>query len=73
MLSAQEWERFTQDGYLPLGQVASDSQLEDLQVRMDDIMMGRVRYEGMYFQLDSETGKYSDVGAGGTWAGPTLN
>src|SRR5256885_1942283 len=25
---------------------------------MDEIMLGRVRYEGMYFQLDSETGVY---------------
>lgn len=73
MLSEQNWADFERDGYLRLGQVAGDAELSALQTRMDDIMLGRVRYQGMYFQLDSETGNYADVGAGGSWAGPTLN
>ncbi len=73
MLSDQEWERFEREGYLKLGQVASDALLEAMQKRIDEIMLGDVRYSGMYFQLDSETGQYGDVGPGGEWAGPTLN
>ncbi|HLK55182.1 MAG TPA: phytanoyl-CoA dioxygenase family protein [Chthonomonadaceae bacterium] len=73
MLSEKAWEQFADEGYLRLGQVATDDQLEALQTRMDDIMLGRVRYSGMFFQLDTDTGKYGDVGAGGAWAGPTLN
>ena len=73
MLSGAQWEQFERDGYLMLGQVASDAQLAALQKRMDDIMLGQVRYAGMYFQLDSATGNYGDVGPGGQWAGPTLD
>lgn len=72
MLSEQDSMQFEQDGYLRLGQVASDAELGALQERMDAIMLGRVRYEGMYFQPDSETGNYGDVPSGGAWAGPTL-
>ena len=73
MLDNQQWAQFDQDGYLRLGKVASDAEMEALGTRMDEIMLGRVRYEGMYFQLDSETGAYGDVPSGGQWAGSTLN
>jgi phytanoyl-CoA hydroxylase len=73
LISSKEWEQFDQDGYLVLGKVASDAEMEALGTRMDEIMLGRVRYEGMYFQLDSETGVYGDVPSGGQWAGSTLN
>jgi ectoine hydroxylase-related dioxygenase (phytanoyl-CoA dioxygenase family) len=73
MLTDAQWARFEEEGYLRLGQVASDAELHALQVRMDEIMLGKVRYEGMYFQIDSATGVYTDVGAGGQWAGATLN
>jgi hypothetical protein len=73
MLSDREWAQFERDGYLRLGQVATDDELRAMQARIDDIMLGRVRYDGLYFQLDSETGAYGDVGPGGEWAGPTLN
>jgi ectoine hydroxylase-related dioxygenase (phytanoyl-CoA dioxygenase family) len=73
MLSDREWAQFERDGYLMLGQVASDAEREALGRRMDDLMLGRVRYAGMIFQLDSETGVYRDVPTGGAWAGPALN
>lgn len=73
MLTESQWEQYERDGYLRLGQVATDEEMEALQQRMDDIMLGRVRYQGMWFQLDSETGVYSDVPSGGQWAGPSLN
>ncbi len=72
-LTAAEWVQFEQEGYLRLGQIASDSQLASLQARMDAIMLGKVRYKGMYFQLDSASGSYGDVPSGGEWAEATLN
>ncbi len=66
-LSEAEWAQFEAEGYLRLGQVASDEQLARLQKRMDDIMLGHIRYKGMYFQLDTTTGVYGDVPNGGEW------
>ena len=73
MLTDTQWEQFEREGYLVLGQVISDTELVALQERMDAIMLGRVRYQGMFFQLDSDTGAYGDVPSGGQWAGSTLN
>ena len=73
MLSKEQWAQFDREGYLMLGRVASDAEMEALGTRMDEIMLGRVRHEGMYFQLDSETGVYGDVPSGGQWEGPSLN
>ena len=51
-------ERFMEQGYLRLGKVACSEQLRDLQQRIDDIMLGRVRYENMRLQLfDEQTGQ----------------
>jgi phytanoyl-CoA hydroxylase len=73
VLSAEEREQWERDGFVRLGQVMSDGELAKLRERMDEIMLGRVRYEGMYFQLDSESGVYGSLSGGGEWAGPTLN
>jgi len=73
VLSAAQWKQFERDGYLVLGQVASDVEMAALGRRMDEIMLGRVRYEGMYFQLDSESGDYGDVPSGGGWVKSTLS
>ena len=74
MLTEKQFRQFHEEGYISLGQVASDAEIEGLRTRMDDIMMGRVLYEGMYFQLDSETGAYGDVKGGGRkFLGPSVN
>ena len=74
MFSEQEMRQFEEQGYVCLGQVATDAEVEALQRQINDIMLGKVRYEGMFFQLDSETGDYKDVpSGGGGWQGPTLN
>lgn len=73
MLTAQERQCWERDGYVRLGQVASDEQLEALQERIDDIMLGRAPNDTIWFQLDSATGNYGDlVFSDGKWAGPTL-
>jgi phytanoyl-CoA hydroxylase len=66
----QEWD---ERGYLYLGQVASDALLAAMQQRIDDLMMGRIPNDAIWFQLDSDSGVYSDVPGGGKWAGATLN
>lgn len=63
-LSDAAWQQFQRDGFLRLGRVATDSQLLELQTRMDDIMMGRadVDYDQMMMQLDRVDGPDSGPG-----------
>src|SRR5690606_10434820 len=72
MLTDEQLRFYDENGYLRLGRILTKDELRALQRRIDDIMLGRVVYEGMFFQLDSETGRYGDL-AGGGYAGPTLN
>jgi phytanoyl-CoA hydroxylase len=46
------WRQYDEQGFLNLGKVLDEDELKALQDRIDDIMMGRVRYEGMMMQLD---------------------
>lgn len=55
--------RFFETGYLRLGRVVPQEAIQTLCDRIDDIMLGRVRYEGLPMQLDSATGSYGDVPA----------
>lgn len=51
-------ERFLARGYLRLGKVAAPGELAGLQRRIDDLMLGRVRYPNMRMQLfDAGSGK----------------
>ena len=73
MFTTEEQERWERDGYLRLGQVMTPSELSAIQQRMDDIMLGKVSYPGMFFQLDSNSGVYGDLKGGVGYQGPTLN
>jgi hypothetical protein len=64
---------FARDGFARLGRVASDEALRAMRERTDDIMLGRVAYDGLFFQLDTDTGKYEDLTYGEGWQGPSLN
>ncbi len=44
--------QFIEQGYLRLGKLLSPDELAALQQRIDDIMLGRIRYDNMRFQLD---------------------
>ena len=57
-LRMSDLARFAEDGYLRLGQVASSGQLQAMRDRIDEIMLGNVRYEGMPMQRDTTTGEY---------------
>ncbi|HEY5241853.1 MAG TPA: phytanoyl-CoA dioxygenase family protein [Polyangiaceae bacterium] len=58
-------------GWARLGLVASDAELTALRARAEDIMHGRVVPEGLFFQHDSESGRYEDLRFGEGWVGPS--
>jgi hypothetical protein len=64
---------YAEHGYARLGRVLSDEGLETLRERADDLMLGRVVHEGMFFQPDATTGRYEDAPLGLGWQGPSLD
>jgi phytanoyl-CoA hydroxylase len=63
---------FARDGFAPLGRVLDDERLAALRARVDDLMLGRVVVDGLFFQHDSPTGAYEDLTYGKGWIGPSL-
>jgi phytanoyl-CoA hydroxylase len=66
---------YREHGYARLSpgrSVVSPEGLADLRGRADDIMLGRVVHEGLFFQHDSETGHYDDLRLGEGYRGPSL-
>lgn len=66
-------EHFAEHGFARLGRVAAEETLRALRERTDDLMLGRVTYPGLFFQLDTETGRYEDLEFGKGYRGPSLN
>jgi hypothetical protein len=64
---------YAAEGYARLGRVLSDEALSALRERADDLMLGRVTYPGLFYQRDTETGRYDDLEYGKGWQGPSLN
>jgi phytanoyl-CoA hydroxylase len=64
---------FRRRGWARLGRVASAETLEALRLRADDIMLGRVDGSRLFFQRDSESGRYEDLAFGRGWEGPGLS
>src|ERR1700759_1120978 len=64
IISDQDWKFYEDQGYLRLGKVLSDGELDALRTRIDDIMLGRadLDYNRLLMQLDNESGKYEDAG-----------
>lgn len=64
-LTPEQWANYDRDGFLRLGPVLQPNELEALQTRIDDIMMGRadLDYNQLLMQLDSPDGKYENAGA----------
>ncbi|NQU38691.1 MAG: phytanoyl-CoA dioxygenase family protein [Lentisphaerae bacterium] len=64
-LSDKQWETYERDGYLSLGRLLDEQQLQGLQQRIDDMMLGKaaVDYDRMLMQLDSDNGAYAESGA----------
>jgi len=64
-------EHYRAHGWARLGVVADEATLVALRARADDIMMGRIVYDGLFFQHDSGTGRYEDLEFGRGWVGPS--
>ncbi|MEO6954732.1 MAG: phytanoyl-CoA dioxygenase family protein [Polyangia bacterium] len=64
---------FASEGYARLGRVIDDDTTSALGARIDDLMLARVQHEGMFFQRDSDTGRYEDLSFGLGWQGPSLD
>lgn len=66
-ISDAQFKQYERDGYLQLGKVADVGELSALQQRIDDIMLGKapLNYDHLFMQLDTDTGKYSDMKPGG--------
>jgi len=63
---------YREHGWARLGRLADDATLESLRARADAIMLGEITYEGLFFQHDSESGRYEDLAYGQGWRGPSL-
>jgi hypothetical protein len=66
-------EHFRAHGWARLGRIATDDDLARLRARADDIMLGRVVHEGLFFQHDAATGRFEDLDFGRGWVGPSLS
>lgn len=60
-------------GYARLGRVLSDQGIALLRARVDDMMLGKVRYDELFFQHDSDTGRYEDLVRREGFVGPSLH
>jgi hypothetical protein len=59
-------------GWARLGKLCPDETLEALRARADAIMLGEVSYPGLFFQHDSDSGRYDDLEYGKGYEGPSL-
>jgi phytanoyl-CoA hydroxylase len=74
-LSNQEWATFSDQGYLRLGTVATEDEIDSLRQRIDDIMLGSASldYDRILMQLDEVEGKSSPGPQSKGHKGATLN
>ena len=63
---------YREHGWARVGKLADGPTLEALRARADAIMMGEVTYPGLFFQHDSDSGRYEDLEYGKGWKGPSL-
>ena len=56
-LTDEELQTFHEQGYVRLGKVVPDAEIEALCQRIDNIMLGHIRYDNMLMQLCPSAGK----------------
>lgn len=71
MLTPGQLSEFHENGFVFIGQVATDEEFQALVERCDDIMQGRIQYKGMSFQLDWNSSETMPVSGG--FQGPSDN
>lgn len=64
---------YREHGWARLGLVAREEELVLLRQRVDDLMLGHIKYPGMFFQIDTITGNYDDLTYGRGYEGPSTN
>jgi len=64
---------FSRYGYARLGPVLAADAAPRLRQRAGQLMLGDVRYPGLFFQHDSASGRYQDLVFGAGWVGPSLS
>ena len=70
-LGALQRDLFSQ-GYARVGPVLSAEGAAVLAHRAEQLMLGELRHEGLFFQHDSPTGRYEDLPLGEGYVGPSL-
>lgn len=63
---------YREHGYARLGRVFEEGHLTRLRVRAEELMLGKVVIPGLFFQADSDTGRYEDLRYGQGYVGPSL-
>ena len=66
-IEADAWSDYHRNGYLRLGRVCGEDELDELRTRIDEIMMGTapIDFDRLMMQLDANTEDYSKVKGGG--------
>ena len=52
---------YNENGYVKLGQIVNKEYSKKLTKRVLDLMSGKKRYKGMFFQLEGDKGKYEKI------------
>src|SRR4051812_35387306 len=60
-------------GFARLGKVLDDGARAELRARADALMLGEIADPGLFFQKDTDTGRYGDLAFGKGFEGPSLN
>ena len=71
MLTEAQVQQFESEGYLALGQVASDDQLAKLQQRLDDLTLGSLHNERIQYQIEPALRDKLGVAKGYDYVGPS--
>jgi hypothetical protein len=64
--------RYEAEGVASIGPIFDEAWLASLRERADDLMLGRVVHEGLFFQHDASSGRYEDLTHGEGYVGPSL-
>ncbi len=64
---------YREHGYARIGRVIAEDFLAALRARADELMLGQVAIPGLFFQHDSDTGRYEELAFGQGWVGPSLH
>ena len=66
-------EEYRRLGVARLGRIFEEAHLQRLRERADALMLGRVVIPGLFFQHDSDTGRYEDLRYREGFVGPSLD